>query len=274
MIARKLLGQGRRVRIMVRPKSSYQSLVDAGAEAVPGDLKDPATLEKALTGVSVVVTTANSALRGGEDTVESVDLEGNRRLIDAAKRAEVKRFIFVSALGAVPGHPVPFFDAKGRTEAYLRQSGIPFTIIAPNLYLEVWVGMAVGAAVAAKRTVELVGEGKRRHSFISMNDVATFVVQSIDHTAAVDQYLPLGGPEPLSWREVIATYERVLGEAVPVTWLSAGSPITGLPKMMSDTLAALETFDSVVDSSELARTMGVRQTTLEESLRTQLPPRS
>nr|MBA3760687.1 NAD(P)H-binding protein [Gemmatimonadales bacterium] len=99
MIARLLLEQGLSVRILIRPGSSYAGLVELGAEPIFGDLKEPGSLGAACRGVDIVVTTANSALRGGADTVETVDRQGNRNLIDAARTAGVRHYIFMSALG-------------------------------------------------------------------------------------------------------------------------------------------------------------------------------
>jgi NADH dehydrogenase len=111
------------VRILVRPQSNSAPLEQVGAQLVSGDLKDPLSLERACAGADRVITTANSALRGGDDTVETVDRQGNRSLIDAAKAANVQQFVFVSAYGATLDSPVPFLRAKAETEASLRASG-------------------------------------------------------------------------------------------------------------------------------------------------------
>ena len=63
-IARRLLAEGKEVRILVRPGSSYRDLVDDGAEPVTGDLKEPASLHAACAGVDALVTTANAIGRG------------------------------------------------------------------------------------------------------------------------------------------------------------------------------------------------------------------
>lgn len=125
MITRQLLEQGQDVRILVRPGSNYQPLVEAGAQPVTGDLKDPASLREAVQGVDTVVTTANSAQRGGDDNVQSVDLEGNRNLVDAAKSAGVKQFVFTSAMGADEQSQVPFLQAKGSTEHICARAASP-----------------------------------------------------------------------------------------------------------------------------------------------------
>ena len=69
MVARRLIESGKPVRVMVRRPSTL-----TGAEIVTGDLKDPASLDAACQGATTVITTANSAQRGGADTVASVDL--------------------------------------------------------------------------------------------------------------------------------------------------------------------------------------------------------
>ncbi len=263
LITRRLLERNADVRILVRPHSAHQPLVAAGAQPVFGDLKDRASLAAAVQGVDTLITTANSVGRGGADSVEAVDLAGNRDLIDAARAAGVRLFMFISALGSAPDSPVPFMQAKGRTEAHLRASGMPFTILAPNLYMEVWIGAIVGLPVAEGRPVTLVGEGRRKHSVVSVEDVAAFAVAAVGHPAAQHQYLPVGGPEAVSWREVVATCERVLGRTIPVEAVAPGEPLPGLPPFMSSLMAAMETYDSPLEMAELARTFGVELTTVE-----------
>jgi uncharacterized protein YbjT (DUF2867 family) len=143
LITRRLLAQSQPVRILTRAHSAYRPLEQAGAALAFGDLKDRASLDAACAGVDVVITTANAVLRGGEDNVQTVDVDGNRNLIDEAQAAGVKQFIFISALGVDADSPVPIFQAKAGTEAYLRASGLPYTILAPPAFMEVWVPMVV-----------------------------------------------------------------------------------------------------------------------------------
>jgi uncharacterized protein YbjT (DUF2867 family) len=281
MITRRLLEQGKEVRVLVRHNSpseelakegratSAEELIEAGAEPVYGDLRDRASLDAALEGIETVITTANSVGRGGEDNPQSVDLEGNRNLIEAAREAGVAHFVFVSSLGADPDHPVPFMRGKGQSEASLRQSGMDYTILAPTPYMEVWVAVVVGMPVSQGRPVTLVGEGRRRHSFISDRDVAAFAVAAVENPAARNEYLAIGGPEPLSWREVVETYERVLERSIPVEFVAMGEPMP-LPDPMPSILAGMETYDSAIDMEELARTFDVPLTRLETFVREQV----
>ncbi len=178
-ITRGLLAQGKAVRILARDNpisaelakqgraNTAASLVEAGAQAVYGDLKARASLDAALAGVDTVITTATATQRGGDDTVPAVDLQGTLSLIEAARAAGVKRFIYTSAYGSVPGHPVPLFNVKGTCEAALEQSGLEYTILWPAVFMEVWIGMVVGVPLMAQQPITLIGQGDHRHNLVS-----------------------------------------------------------------------------------------------------------
>jgi len=267
MITRRLLAENKPVRILVRSTSSYQPLAEAGAQVVFGDLKQRASLDKACQGVDTVITTATSIERGGEDTFQTVDLAGNSSLVDAAKAAGVKQFIYVSLLQADPKSPNPLIHAKGATEEHLRASGIPYTILAPNGYMEKMIANVVGTPAMMGKPVTIVGGGLRRHSFISMGDVAAFVVASIGNPAAIKQRLVLGGPQPLSFRDAAAIYERVLGRQVPVVSIAPGEHIQGIPDSAVQAIAGMDTYDSPIDMAQVTRTFGIQLTPLEEVAR-------
>jgi len=273
MITRTLLGQDRQLRILVRSGSDHHAFVAAGAEAAFGDLKDPASLAVACRGVDTVITTASAGERGGDDTPASVDLEGNRNLIDAARTAGVRQFIFVSALLARADHPVPVPRAKALTEAALQGSGLTYTIVAANAIADVMFPLVVGYPLSVGKPVTLVGEGRRRHTFIAARDVAAFATAAVDHPSALNRRIEIGGPDALSWRDVLAAYERTLGRPIPVQWIPPGEmlpdlpPAPGLTPLVSGLLAALETFDTPLDMTEVSRTFGVTPTTIDDLLR-------
>ena len=268
-IARMVLDRERDVRVLVREGSDYRGLVDAGAKTALGDLKDPSSLASACRGVDVVITTASAGQRGGADTPQTVDLEGNRHLIEAARAANVRQFIFISALTATVDHPVPLPRAKAETEETLRSSGLTYTIVAANAIMDVMIPLVVGDRVRAGQPVTLVRDGQRRHSFVAARDVAAFAVAAVRHPAALNRRIPVGGPNAHSWRDVVTTYERVSGRSIPVRWIAPGEllpdlpPVPGLTELVSGLLAALETFDSPVDMEEPSRTFGVAPTSLE-----------
>jgi uncharacterized protein YbjT (DUF2867 family) len=267
-IVRRLLAQGRDVRVLVRPGSDFGALVDEGAKPAYGDLKEPPSIAAAVEGVETVITTANSARRGPPDTVEAVDLHGNRTLIDAAADADVGHLVFLTgAPTTTADSPIPFVAAKGASEDRLRASGMAWTILAPAPYFEVWVDWVVVGPASAADEVVYVGSGERRHSMISIQDVAQFAVASVDNLAARNRRLELGGPEPFSWCDAVATFERVLNRPVPSRGVPPGEPVPGIPDQVLPLLASLDTYDSPMDTRPLAEEFAVRQTSLEEYAR-------
>jgi NADH dehydrogenase len=278
-IAHMLLAQGRPVRVLLRHNSpsdalaaqgmgtTAASLLAAGAQPVYGDLKDRASLDAAVAGVETVVSTANSALRSGGDTPETVDLQGNRNLIDAAKAAGVNHFIFVSVLAYDPNSPAPFMAAKAKTEDHLVASGLHYTILAPDIFSEVWIGMVIGSALQSGQPISLVRPATHRHSYISAADVAAYAVAAVDNPLAMDKRLPLGGPAALSWLDVVRKAEEVLGREFTVNLVEPGGPLPLLPPAVHPILAAGETYESVLDMSQLSETFSVPLTPVEDVMR-------
>ena len=111
-ILRSLLSRGKKVRALVRPGSDASRLPQEGVEVVRGDLLDASSLDRAASGVSTVVTSAIGYSARKEGDSLRTDGEGNRNLVDAAKRAGVSKFVFLSILACDQAPDVPHFWAK------------------------------------------------------------------------------------------------------------------------------------------------------------------
>ncbi len=270
-IARGLLDDGRAVRILVRPTSDYRELEARGCEPVIGDLKDRASLDAACRGVDTIVTTAISLGRGLDDTVETVELGGYASLIEAAVGAGVRQFVYTSVLNAYVGHPNPFFAAKAVTEQRLRESGLAWTILAPNAFMDVWVGAVVAGPALSGRDIVLVGSGLHRHAFVLSQDVAAFARATIGRPEARSRYLPVGGPAAITYGDAIEAFEQALGHELPYRSVAPGQEVPGLDPMMAGLLAFQDTYDSDFDTRELADEFGVHLTSVAEWARSMVP---
>jgi uncharacterized protein YbjT (DUF2867 family) len=162
---------------------------------------------------------------------------------------------------------VPFLRAKAMTEEYLRSSGVPFTILAPNVFMEGWIGMIVGMPLQSGRPITLIGEGRRKHAFVSVEDVAAFAVAAIGNEAAIDQYIPIAGPAAVSWTEVVDSCSRLVGRPLEVQRLGMGEPVPGLPDTVGQLMAAFETYDSELDMTETAGRFGIHLTPVDTFIR-------
>lgn len=90
---------------------------------------------------------------------------------------------------------------------------------------------------------------------------------ALDHAQSERRTLVIAGPHPVSWRDIVATYERELGRPIPVHSVSPGEEIPGLPEIVSQLVAALDTYDTPIDIDELVSTYRITPTPLVEYVR-------
>jgi uncharacterized protein YbjT (DUF2867 family) len=93
---------------------------------------DPASLDAALKGVDVVVSSANGYMK---ESIEA-DFQGNKNLIEAAARAGVKRFVFLSIVGCEAAPEAPHFLAKAVAEDLIKAAGLPYVFVRAPAFLD------------------------------------------------------------------------------------------------------------------------------------------
>ena len=210
-VCSELRSAGHAVRALVRAGSNTERLavLDAGGVTLShGDLKSPGTLENVLGGVQTVISTASAVGSTTEgDSIESVDLRGHLHLIDAAKRAGVKHFVYVSFFRQDLDFPLQ--TAKRAVENELSSSALRYTIFQPVDFMESWLGPVAGFDPAHGKAMVL-GSGDNKTSWIALGDVAKFVAKAVGNERAFNRTFPLAGPESLSQLEVLDIF-RALG---------------------------------------------------------------
>src|SRR5579863_2139308 len=169
-VAQCLLAQGKAIRAMTRTPSTLAHLQQQGAEVVNGDLRDPASLLRACQGAEQVLAAVHALVGKGDNNPQTVDEAGNRCLIDAARAAGVKHFIFVSVQGASANSPLEFFRIKYRTEEYLRASGLNFTILRCSAFMDLWAQL-IGQPILEQGKTVIFGRGNNPINFVAVQDV-------------------------------------------------------------------------------------------------------
>lgn len=278
-VVRKLLKRGETVRAMTRDRSKADDLKAAGAQIILGDLRDPESIEFAVRGARAVVAAAHSILGRGNESSQIVDDEGHRTLIDIAKEDGVGHFVYTSAVGAAPDHEIDFWRTKARIEKYLEASGLRYTIIRPTAFMEVYAWELIGKAVAAGKRVILFGEGKNPRNFIAAADVANAVVLALRIPELRSRVIEVGGPENLTGRDVVATFEKITGRrakvsTLPLPVVRAGAAVAsrvhpGIGRIMKVGVFN-ETSDQTFDISGLRTRLPIGFTTLADWARERL----
>lgn len=158
----------------LRAMSRRGAPVDASAavEWMRGDMMDVASLDAALKGVDVVVSSANGYMK---ETIEA-DFQGNRNLIEAAARARVKRFVFLSIVACEAASEVPHFHAKKVAEDLIKASGIPYVFVRAPAFLDQSKDYVADGAKAGRFVA--VGDRTTRWSYVLTDDLAASLAKA------------------------------------------------------------------------------------------------
>lgn len=168
-----------------------------------GDLADPPSFRNALRGVKTVVHLAATIRDQPAGSIEELNGIATWRLVEAAARAGVERFVFFSALGATSHHRTRFLRAKAVAEQAVRSSGLPYQIFAPSLvYAPGDRFLSMLERMALLPVVPVSGRGEAAYQPIWAEDVAACVVNALDRDERAGYY-ELAGPDVLTHSDIV-----------------------------------------------------------------------
>ncbi|MEP7181547.1 MAG: SDR family oxidoreductase [Betaproteobacteria bacterium] len=277
-VARLLIDDRRPVRAVTRNPASLADFAQLGVEVVVADLRDTASTARACAGATHVVAATHGFPGQRGNDPPAVDRDGNRRLVDAARGAGIERFVFVSAAIASADNPVDFFRFKQESENYLRDSGMEFTILRAAAFMEFWAAM-IGDGILKDGKAKIFGVGENPINFVSVADVARYVVASLDDPRLRNRTITVGGPQDLSFLDVVATFERVTGRTAVVSHvpLAVMRAIAAVTRRINAPLwrqvqagIQFDTTDQRCDMAATAREFGFPMTRLDDLVQQQL----
>ncbi|HEV2235129.1 MAG TPA: SDR family oxidoreductase [Ktedonobacterales bacterium] len=278
VVTRQLLARGEPVRAMARRPAPLAELEEHGAQIVIGDVRDAAAVRRACQGADRVLATFQGLDGKGRDAPRTIDGDGNRLLIDAAKAAGVRHFVFTSALGARPDDHLEHFRLKYGAEEYLRQSGLSYTIIRPTPFMELWATI-IGEPILQTGKARIFGRGTNPVNFVSVEDVAHLALLSLDDAEAHGRVIEIGGPENLTLEQVVALFERVSGRSaqqshVPLPMMRVMAVVLrafnpALARMIELGIL-MDTADNTFDPAETLTRFPMRLTPFEEVVRSRV----
>jgi uncharacterized protein YbjT (DUF2867 family) len=197
-----LLGRGEQVRALVRAGESAGTL-PAGAEAVAGDLADEGSLVTAMAGIDKVFLLSSPH----PDAVS-----WHRNAVDAARRTQVQLLVRSSILGADRESPAEFISAHTSCDRYLEDSGLPYVIVRPNLFLQN-IPESTIPSIDASGTF-YADAGQARISMVDTRDVAAVAAVALTEPGQAGAHYDVTGPEALSYADVAAKLTSATGRRV------------------------------------------------------------
>jgi NADH dehydrogenase len=270
--------KGHDVRALVREPARASRLAGWGAELVPGDVTDPASLTAAANGCTHVVHLV-AIIRGKPADFERVMTQGTRSLVAAAQSAGIQRFVLMSALGTseTTSGTVPYFTAKWQMERAVVESGLEHVVFRPSFVFGADGGVLPTfiRQVRYSPVVTVIGSGLQKSQPIWVEDVAEHFARAIDSPQAANRTFELGGPDTVDWNELFLTIAKVLGKRrrllhVPLGAARTGARATqGIPgsPLSADQVEMLAGPDSVVSNNDAVEAFGVPLVPLAEQIR-------
>jgi NADH dehydrogenase len=183
-----------------------------------GRINNPLSIRPQLEGADVVIHLAGAEAQGRNRLLQHVDVEGTERLLEECDRAQIKRFIVVSRIGADVSSLHPLLRAKGEVEQLVRSSGLPFTVLrSATLYgqSDRFTELAVSLAIWNWPFVWLPGGGKIPMQPLWVEDLVRCLAAAIERTDLINKTVTLAGEERIHYAEILrlllamAGYQRI-----------------------------------------------------------------
>lgn len=213
-LAARLGAQGHTVRGIARnPQARGHLAAQLNAELVRGDITQPATLAAPMQGVDTVIHLVAIPYERGGATHTAVNAQGTRNVVHAAQQAGATRLIHLSALAADSHSPYPFLRSKGEGEDAVRASGLNWTILRPAVLVgpeDEFANALARWLIITPLAFPLVGDGKARFQPLWIEDLVTCIVKTLDTPKTFGQTYELGGPEHLTYEEMVKQILAVL----------------------------------------------------------------
>ena len=193
---------------------------------------DTPSLREAFTGCEVVAHLAGINHERGEQTYQSVHVDGTENVVEAAIEANVSKLVLTSYLRARPDCGCGYHESKWEAETIVRRSGLEYTVLKPGVIYGPGDQMtrSVVRALSTAPVFPRIGFGERSIRPVAIDDVVDVLCAAIVDRRLSNSTVPIVGPEELSVSELVKRIgetidRRPLFVPVPVRMLLLGSRI-------------------------------------------------
>jgi uncharacterized protein YbjT (DUF2867 family) len=206
-LVRSLVEAGNPVRLLIRPSPNSPDLPKGvPVEVAISGLRDERGLRAALVGINVIYHLASAEGKGPQASMMDVDIKGTQALVEAARESSIDRFFYVSHLDSDRASAFPVLKAKAIAEEYIRRSGLTYTILRSALVYGPGDSFTTGLA-RLLHTLPILflvpGNGKTMLQPLWIEDLVTCLMWSLDYPQTKNQTYEIGGPEYLSFQEIL-----------------------------------------------------------------------
>jgi len=202
-VAKRLLKSGHSFTALVRDPDKVPDLKSKKVALVKGDLSKSGTIKKAMDGIE-------NAFLLPPSTENQFKLEKN--FIDAAKEAGVKHVVKYSVIGADSKSPSKILKHHGQSEEYLKDSGLRYTIIRPNFFMQNFVNF-YGQDIRKKKQIRLPLKNAKC-GYVDVRDTARLINKVLTTNGSKNKTYVVTGPESFSCIEITELFSEAMGKKI------------------------------------------------------------
>lgn len=221
-IAALLAGEGVRVRVPTRRRERAKQLILLPTvDVMEADVHDPATLDRLVSGCDAVIHLVGILHEHRRGDFLRAHIELPRKVMDACRRAGVKRYLHMSALHADPQGPSKYLRSKGEAEKLVKASDLDWTIFRPSVIFgrdDSFLNLF--ASLVKLMPVVILASPAARFQPVYVEDVARAFVASLGDPRTIGQSYDLCGPKVYTLRELVQYVGRISAHPRPVIGLN------------------------------------------------------
>jgi len=208
-----LIERKNQVVAIVRNPDSLQNDHENYLEIKQAQVTRPETLRDICKGIDTVISTVGITRQKDGLTYMDVDYQANMNLLEEAKKADVKHFVYVSAINGDKHRNLKILEAKEKFVDALKASGLHYTIVRPNGFFS---DMKDFLEMAKSGRVYLFGSGHQKFNPIHGDDLARAILATLDDG---NKELTIGGPDVLSLNEISELALKTLNKPIKIVHL-------------------------------------------------------
>ena len=209
-VIRHMLPKGWKLRALTRNPDGHeaQALACQGIEVMRGDLEDPDSIARAASGAYGIYSVQDFWAVGAKREVQQ-----GKNVANAAKKAEIKHFVYSSVGGAERKTQIPHWESKWEVENYIRKLGLPATVIRPVSFMETYYIDQVEIGILKGKLADPI-RGNKPYQTIATDDIGAFVALAFERPSQfIGKALEIAGSE-LTNVEAAKVFSQVLGRPV------------------------------------------------------------
>ncbi len=271
-----LLNQNHKLNLLTHKKEpSFNQ--DKNINIFTGDIHNQDSLQNFLKDVDVVYHLVGIIAETGTLTFKKTVIQGTKNLVVACQKNDVKKIIYLSALGTEKNAPSQYHQSKWQAEEAVRKSGIDYVILRPSVIY----GQGDGFVSMVKKLIiklpltPIIGRGDFKLQPIYIDDLISIMTSLLPNRDVLNQTIEIGGPQQLSYLQIVKILKSILKKKrgtlyLPMWFMKTNAwileRIMKRPPLTTDQLRMMQ-IGNICDNKKLLKNIDIKLTPFEEGLK-------